>query len=118
MCQIHFYFDNTFIVNMKEIKLIYLGKELDTKIEHELITDHEFGFNVRIKYTPESFYKLSDKEQFFNNCTEVHYMFEGLDGRKNRVAFESDLHGTGCNREIESIESIEIMLANKMEDNW
>ena len=36
------------------MKLIYLGQELDTTKEHELLTDSEFGFKVDIKMTEES----------------------------------------------------------------
>jgi len=32
------------------MKIIYLGKELDSTKEHELITENEFGFKVDIKY--------------------------------------------------------------------
>lgn len=97
------------------MKLVYLGRELDVNVEHELFSEesNQFGFNVEVKYTEESWYPV--KTQIFRNCTEVHHLFESLiEERRTSIAFESDIQGTGCNRKIENIESVVITIADKL----
>jgi hypothetical protein len=51
-----------------------------------------------------------------NNCTEVHNKYESiLNLRGDCIAFESDIHITGCNRTNCDIESVIIENANKIE---
>lgn len=98
------------------MKIIYLGKELDTTKEHELITDSKFGFKVDIKYTEESWYPT--KEDTAYNCTEVHHLWslDYMGGAS--IAFESDIHRTGFTRRADTIELVNIELATKMYDNY
>ena len=44
------------------MELIYLNKKLDTNLEHELISENEFGFNVLIVYTEDSWYIVTGKQ--------------------------------------------------------
>lgn len=104
-----------------KIKLTYLGVPLDTSKEHELFSNNEHGFTVTVKYTMESWMSQHKGEQevdVFNNCTEVHFMYESFNGERKRCAFESDIHKTGGNREINEIESITIELASEKAKNW
>ena len=32
------------------MKLVYLNKELDSSLEHELFSENEFGFKVTVNY--------------------------------------------------------------------
>jgi hypothetical protein len=97
------------------MKLIYLGKELDTTQEHELITDSEFGFKVDIKMTEESGYTV--KETAYN-CTEVHHLWSENYMGGASIAFESDIHRTGFTRRINDIESVTIEWADKLYENY
>ena len=91
-------------------KLIYLGKELDVKTEHELINNFHFGVNCFIT-------NIDGTTDTRNNCTEVHHIYDSLSTRE-RIAFESDLHGTGGTRDIKEIQSVVITKADKMEDHY
>jgi len=98
------------------MKIIYLGKELDSTKEHELITENEFGFKVDIKYTEESWYPTKKESAY--NCTEVHHLWslDYMDGAS--IAFESDIHSTGFTRRIDTIESVNIELSNELYDSF
>lgn len=100
------------------MKLIYLNEELDINLEHEIISKKEFGFEVLIEYTENSWYPI--KKIQLNNCNEIHWRFTDIFNTEptTRVAFESDIHRTGFNREIETIKSIEIKLSNKIEKEF
>jgi len=103
------------------MKLTYLGNELNPDKEHELITDHKFGFAILVKYKESSSYYEQHKRGMdtFNNCHEVHWMYNlGNPDPTIRVAFESNIHSTGGTRSIDHFESIEITLADKEDSNW
>lgn len=98
------------------MKLIYLGQEIDSTKEHELLTENVFGFKVDIKYTNESWYPA--KEDSAYNCTEVHHLWslDYMGGAS--IAFESDIHNTGFTRRIDDIEIVNIELADKLYDSY
>ena len=98
------------------MKLIYLGEELDTTKEHELNSKNEFGFKVNIKYTKESWFKI--KEDTIYNCTEVHHLYSSDYMRYASIAFESDIHSTGFTRTINTIELVNIEIADKLYDSF
>mgnify|MGYP001558584137 CR=1 FL=1 len=100
------------------MKIIYLGQVLDTENEHELFSNNEFGFKIDIKHTKESGYKV--KEDTAYNCTEFHWRYTDIFNPipSNKVAFESDIHKTGFNREIKTIESVTIELADKLYEKF
>lgn len=93
------------------MKLIYLNEdasiELDTSIEQELY-ETKYGFNINIVYKNVEFKNL----EIFN-CTEVHHLY-----RKNKIAFESDIHCTGFTNDITDIESVVIKKSNKIKENF
>jgi hypothetical protein len=98
------------------MKLIFLGEELDSTKEKEILSGSKFGFNVIVVYKMDSWMSQHKKEQVvdvFNNCTEVHHLFESIFPEKKRIAFESDIHRTGCTRNVDDIESVEIHIATK-----
>ncbi len=88
------------------MELIYLNNKLNTSIEHEIFSDNEHGFFVDVIY-------IDNKKQTFNNVTEVHYLYDSI--LDESVAFESDIHSTGCTRSINNIKQITINLSNKKE---
>jgi hypothetical protein len=94
------------------MKITYLGQELDTTKEHELISENEFGFKVDIKYTKDSWYPT--KEGIVYNCTEVHHLWSTDYMGGPSIAFESDIHRTGFTRRIDVIESVNIELATEV----
>lgn len=100
------------------MKIIYLGQELDPNKEHELFSNNKFGFKVDITHTKDSWYSV--KEDTAYNCTEVHWRFTDVFNTEptNRVAFESDLHKTGFNREVDLIESVVIELADRFYESF
>lgn len=102
------------------MKLVYLGEELDTKLEHELISKSKFGYNITIKYSENSWrFKSNIEKVKLSNYTEVHHLYETIsDGGEDRIAFESDIHGHGCNRNIEDIESVTIEIATKINSDY
>lgn len=94
-------------------KITFLGSELDNTKEHEIFasTEHKFGLKAIVKFKDER-----DGVHNFNNLTEVHYMYKTFD--KPKVAFESELHHTGGTRELDRLESIEIVVAEGMAQEW
>lgn len=98
------------------MKITYLGQELDITKEHELNSENEFGFKVDIKYTNESWYPT--KEDTAYNCTEVHHLWSTDYMGGTSIAFESDIHSTGFTRKIDTIESVNIELANELYDSF
>ena len=100
------------------MKLICLNEELDIYLEHEIISENEFGFEVSIEYTETAWYPI--KKIQLNNCTEVHWRFTDIFNPEpsTKVVFESDIHSTGFNREIETIKIIEIKYSNKIEEKY
>ena len=98
------------------MKIIYLGKELDVTKEHEIFSTNEFGFKVDIKHTKESWYTI--KEDTAYNCTEVHHLWSLNYMGGASIAFESDIHGTGFTRRIDTIESVIIELADMLFDSY
>ena len=57
-------------------------------------------------------------EQTYNNVTQVHFGYEGAIGGRNKVAFESDIHGTGCTEIITDILEMEVTPATKIEEHF
>jgi hypothetical protein len=98
------------------MKITYLGKDLDVSVEHELLSENEFGFKVDIKYTKDSWYDI--KEDTAYNCTEVHHLWSLNYMGGPSIAFESDIHCTGFTRNIDTIESVTIELADKLFDSY
>lgn len=96
------------------MKIIYLGTELDSSVEHELFSNNEFGFKITIGYTDESWYPI--KEEIVFNFTEFHWMYTDMFNitPSNGVAFESDIHGTGFTRKIDVISYVNIELADNL----
>jgi hypothetical protein len=91
------------------MKLIYLGEELDSSVEHELNYDeskHPYGFDVFIDYE-------SGLQQIRHNCTEIHHLFSKW---KKETAFESNIHSTVGTRQISSLHSVRIEIAKEIAD--
>lgn len=111
------------------MKLFLNGIELDASQEHELIADNEFGFDVDIVYEHDimvntnsgerDMYKEVGYFQHFNNCTEVHHRYErSLPFDVDKIAFESDIHCTGCTRDIKHLKFVHVRNATVKSDNY
>lgn len=108
--KLKFVLDNYKIeIKMARPTIIYLGDVLDNDKEHELLSDKEHGFDVKLIYERNSHYKI--KEVIVHNVTEVHYLYDSFAGEQ--VAIESNIHSTGFTRFLKHIESIEISYSNK-----
>ena len=103
-------------VFMQPCKITYLGNVLDPYKEHELFSENEHGFIIHIKYTESSWYPTKNESAF--NFTEFHWRYTDIFNvyPSDGVAFESDVHGTGFTRKINTIESVTIELADKIYD--
>lgn len=103
------------------MQLINQNQELDNTQEHEIFSENEFGFKVTVTYKKDSWMSKHKGHQVvsvFNNCAEVHYLYETIPEDEQRIAFESDIHGTGCTRNVDHIESVVIELASQEEENF
>lgn len=104
------------------MKIVYLGSEIDSDKEREILTENEHGFKVTVTYKRDSWMSVRSGKQVidvFNNCTEVHHMYDTiirLDDK--RIAFESDIHKTGCTRSVDDIECVNIESALSKEDEF
>lgn len=76
----------------------------------------EKGFDVKIKYKKDSFWGAI--ESVVHNITEIHYHYRSLSGKNDRIAFESDIHGTGVSIKSDYIEEFEVVPATKIADNF
>lgn len=64
-------------------------------------------------------YPLHD--QVLNNVTEIHYNYERVPGSghyTNRIAFESDIHGTGVTYDREEIYEFEVTPAKEIASSF
>jgi len=67
-----------------------------------------FGIKVNIKFVENSLY---EKTEILRNITEIHYNYSnGLYDGDNRIAFESDIHSSGCTYSIKDILEFETSL--------
>ena len=86
--------------------LLNNGITLDPTLEHEINAD---GHGVDVT--------IIDKNgvtRIFHNCTEVHYMFPRTNySLGDACAFESDIHSTGCTRDVDSLLVISINTATQ-----
>lgn len=100
----------------------YLGSVLDSTKEHELFPENgELGFDISVEYKSDSWMaKAGHPIQKFNNCTEFHWRYTDMfnEVSSDGVAFESDIHGTGCTRKIEYIKSVTIIDSVKVQEEY
>lgn len=109
-----------FSKNNNIVKLIYLGKELDVTVEKEIFSGSKFGFNAIVTYKKDSWMSKAEKKELvetYHNLTEIHHLFSSHFEDK-QIAFESDIHSTGCTRKISEIEIVDIHIATKKEKNY
>jgi hypothetical protein len=100
------------------MQLTFLGKQQDCNKELEVFSEpeHEFGFIAKVIFKQDSWYEY--KEVFYTNLTEVHFRYNDVIHNRSRVAFESDIHRTGCTKELDDIESIEVTKANMLYSSY
>ena len=86
--------------------LLNNGITLDPTHEHEINAD-EHGMDVTV-------IGKDGSTRIFHNCTEVHYMFpHTAHSLGDACAFESDIHSTGCTRELNNLMVISIATATQ-----
>ena len=101
-----------------DMKIIHLENIIDNTKEQEIYSDDEYGLDVLVIYSEDSWINKQQNKQVidvFNNCTEIHYMY---DSKNKRIAFESDIHQSGCNHSIDDIETIVIKLSTERNINF
>ena len=73
-----------------------------------------YGMQVTITYNENS--HMGNIIETLNNVTEIHYNYvSAITGTVNRirVAFESDIHGIGCTRNMSTISEFEAVAQDK-----
>lgn len=104
------------------MKITYNGSNLDINTPFELKAENNLGFKVTVSLTVQaalsalnSFMGASKRVNTYNNCCEVHYLYETHIQGEKRVAIESSVHGTSFTLDINNIESIVIEQATHIE---
>jgi hypothetical protein len=118
-------------------KLTVLGEDKDWNKELEIFhkdCDAPHGFNCKIAYID----SCRIKEETRHNCTEFHHRYDfdadfikdpdyetgGTDHNHpayfytGSSAFESDIHRTGGTVKLSQVKSIEITIADKLNDSY
>jgi len=72
------------------------------------------GMKVMISYKErEGYWKIG----ILNNVTEIHYNYTSvLSGLQ--IAFESDIHETGCTKNVADIDNFEAIIQNEKADEF
>lgn len=73
------------------------------------------GFNVEIFFREDS--PVGAVKETRHNITEIHYLYDSF-GKRDSVAFESDIHGTGGTLKVAWIKEFEAKLADKIEEHY
>lgn len=95
-------------------KIFVDGYVMDSDSEFEIkvgSTDTEcaFGFNAHVIFT-------DGESSDYHNCTEIHHLYDAAVGK--RIAFESDIHWTGCTLDVTRISFAYITTASKKHDHF
>ena len=99
------------------MKLFLNQFELDSSVEHELISNSKFYYDVEVVYEKIDHYAPIGHYEYFHNVTEVHHMYGEFAG-KPAIAFESDHFRTGCIRCIDEIKMVIIRDAEKFHQDF
>jgi len=93
----------------------FLGAELDSTKEYELMKNDGLGFNITVVYTPDSWRaQKGHTTDTFKNCTEFHWRFnENEPTNEKESAFESDIHAEGRTRKISELVSVVVEYATE-----
>jgi hypothetical protein len=83
----------------EDMDLVYLGDNLDASVEHELINNFKFGVNATVD--------VFNERIVYTNLTEIHHRYH-TPVRDKRIAFESNLHGTGGTASVTSIKRVSV----------
>ena len=73
------------------------------------------GFDVHIWFKEGTPYGV---DEIRHNITEIHYLYGDMLNKRDKVAFESDIHGTGGTIKIEYIKEFEAKIATKIADHY
>lgn len=99
------------------MKLLINGIEIKSTEPVELLFTNKLGVDVKIIYAADcSFCKGQEHYEIFHNVTEVHNLYKSLQQDAKKVAFESDIHATGFNRDQFQLAKVEIL--NESETLW
>jgi len=101
------------------MKLFLFGIEINSEYELEINTEEDFGFDIEVKYKEDVY---DDAEDIYHNCTEFHHLYnkKGMKDFPDRIssAFESDIHSTGCTRQINLLEYIKVDIAKVLHEKY
>jgi hypothetical protein len=93
--------------------LVYLGEALVASKEHELHNHFEFGVNAIVEFND----GFGREIVVLTNLTEVHHKYLSPI-RDQKIAFESDHHGTGGTESILQLKFVEVKRATMIHSEW
>lgn len=79
------------------------------------MSNKNLGFDVLIKFKESSPFGAVEETRY--NVTEIHCFYKSVGGERDRIAFESDIHGTGGTLRMDYIEEYEAKLSTKINDH-
>jgi hypothetical protein len=90
--------------------LIINGMRTEANRETELYAKSKYGWKVTVIYNPNN-YCGGLKREVFRNVTEIHKDFDSPINKElyNRVAFESNVQGTGILRPTNIIKTVSVV---------
>lgn len=88
-------------------RINYLGVEVTPKQESEIVISDSKGLTARVEF-------IDGAIETFNNLTEIHWLYPSVINDK-RVAFESNIHGTGFTYDVHRIKAIDIDTADQVQ---
>ena len=99
--------------------LLYLNGVLQDSTKELEIFNEDKGFTATVIYKIGSRKAEIVSSQILNNCTEIHHLYNinSVYDPKG-IAFESDIHFTGCTREVKQIEIVWITDALRIEEEY
>lgn len=99
--------------------LIHNGTALSVDVERNIITSRKYGLDAICIFRKGSYKEGKDGRQVihhWHNLTQVHLGYEHMLNKRDRIAFESDIHCAGGWRLIDEIDMVIIHNSTKMFD--
>lgn len=97
--------------------LIVNGMNLSVDVERNIVTSRKFGFDAICIFKKGSYKEGKDGKQVihhWHNLTQIHLGYEHMPNKRDRIAFESDIHCAGGWRLIDEIDTVIIHNSVKM----
>lgn len=116
------------LLELYNTEVYFFGVRQIPNQEKEIFSDDmdcEYGFKVIAHKNPHTINEevIPAEIQVYRNVTEVHYLYD-LNNKFHdskwdfRIAFDSDIHGTGCVRKISRYDTIHIERETRYADEF